>query len=228
MRILVVEDDAGIAHGLKLALGQQGWAVDCVESLSMAWSALCVENFDAVLLDLGLPDGDGITLLRKVREAPPGGMPDPSLPLIITTARDQVVARVSALDMGADDYLTKPFDSVELAARMRAVQRRVVGRSQTVLKHKELVVNPSTRQVTRAGRPVEVSVREFGVLLTLLEASPRILSRQQIETRIYNWEQAIESNAIDVHIHHLRRKLGDGLIQTVRGMGYFIPEEKST
>lgn len=228
MRILVVEDDAGIAHGLKLALGQQGWAVDCVESLSMAWSALCVENFDAVLLDLGLPDGDGITLLRKVREAPTGGMPDPSLPLIITTARDQVVARVSALDMGADDYLTKPFDSVELVARMRAVQRRVVGRSQTVLKHKELVVNPSTRQVTRAGRPVEVSVREFGVLLTLLEASPRILSRQQIETRIYNWEQAIESNAIDVHIHHLRRKLGDGLIQTVRGMGYFIPEEKST
>ena len=228
MRILVVEDDAGIAHGLKLALGQQGWAVDCVESLSMAWAALCVEDFDAVLLDLGLPDGDGITLLRKVREAPPGGMPDPSLPLIITTARDQVVARVSALDMGADDYLTKPFDSVELAARMRAVQRRVVGRSQTVLKHKELVVNPSTRQVTCAGRPVEVSVREFGVLLTLLEASPRILSRQQIETRIYNWEQAIESNAIDVHIHHLRRKLGDGLIQTVRGMGYFIPEEKST
>jgi two-component system response regulator QseB len=228
MRILVVEDDAGIAHGLKLALGQQGWAVDCVENLSMAWAALCVEAFDAVLLDLGLPDGDGLTLLRKVREAPAGGMPDPSLPLIITTARDQVVARVNALDMGADDYLTKPFDSVELVARMRAVQRRVVGRSQTVLKHKELVVNPSTCQVTHAGQPVEVSVREFGVLLTLLEASPRILSRQQIETRIYNWEQAIESNAIDVHIHHLRRKLGDGLIQTVRGMGYFIPEEKST
>ncbi len=227
MRILVVEDDAGIAHGLKLALAQLGWAVDCVDNLSMAWTALCVEAFDAVLLDLGLPDGDGITLLRRLREAPVGGMPNPAVPLIIATARDQVEARVRALDMGADDYLTKPFDSVELAARMRAVQRRVVGRSQTVLKREALVVDPSTRQVTHSGQAVDLSGREFGVLLALLEASPRVLSRQQIEARIYNWEQAIGSNAIDVHIHHLRRKLGDELIQTVRGMGYFIPEEKA-
>lgn len=227
MRILVVEDDAGIAHGLSLALGQQGWAVDCVENLALAWTALCVEPFDAVLLDLGLPDGDGTMLLRKLRSAPPGGMPDPSTPLLVTTAQDQVDARVQALDMGADDYLTKPFDSAELAARMRAVRRRAVGRSRAVLSREDIVVDPSTRQVTRAGQPVEVSAKEFSVLLVLLEASPRILSRQQIEARIYNWGQAVESNAVEVFIHHLRKKLGDGLIRTVRGVGYHIPEEKS-
>lgn len=225
MRILVIEDDAGITHGLNLALGQQGWAVDSVDTLAKAWAALKTESFDAILLDLGLPDGDGTTLLKKLREAPKGGTPDPSTPLLIMTARDQVAARVRALDMGADDYLTKPFDSSELAARMRAVRRRSMGRSEPTLRRGKLVVNPSTRQVHMADKLVELSVREFGVLLALLEASPRVLSRQQIETSLYRWSEALESNAIDVHIHHLRRKLGDGLIQTVRGIGYFVPED---
>lgn len=225
MRILVIEDDAGITHGLNLALGQQGWAVDSVDTLAKAWAALKTEPFDAVLLDLGLPDGDGTTLLRRLRETPVGEMPDPATPLLIMTARDQISARVRALDMGADDYLTKPFDASELAARMRAVRRRILGRSEPMLRRGSLSLNPSTRQVHVAGHPVELSAREFGVLLALLESSPRVLSRPQIETSLYRWEDAIESNAIDVHIHHLRKKLGDGVIQTVRGVGYFIPEE---
>lgn len=227
MRILVIEDDAGITHGLNLALGQQGWAVDSVDSLAKAWIALRAESFDAVLLDLGMPDGDGTGLLTRLRNSPKGEMPDPSTPLLIMTARDQVAARIKALDMGADDYLTKPFDSNELAARMRAVRRRSMGRSEPVLRRGSLTVNPSTRQVHMGDRQIELSVKEFGVLRALLESSPRVLSRQQIEASLYSWGDALESNAIDVHIHHLRKKLADGLIQTLRGVGYFIPEDRT-
>ena len=225
MRALVVEDDKGIAQGLALALGQQGWAVDCVASLEQGWSALRAEPFDAVLLDLGLPDGDGATLLHRLRQAPAMGCPDPATPVLIMTARDEVAARIDALDMGADDYLTKPFDAQELAARLRAVRRRSAGRSHPTLRHGRLELDPATRQVRNAGQPVDLSTREFGVLLSLLEASPRVLSRQQIEASLYRWDQALESNAIEVHVHHLRKKLGDGLIQTLRGVGYFIPED---
>jgi two-component system OmpR family response regulator/two-component system response regulator QseB len=196
-----------------------------VGSVSQAWAALRTEVFDAVVLDLGLPDADGATLLRRLREAPRGTLPDPATPLLVATARDRVAARVHALDLGADDYLTKPFDAHELAARLRAVRRRAMGRAQALLTRAGLVVDPAARQVRHAGQAVELSGREFGVLLALLEASPRVLSRQHIETRIYTWAQAIGSNAIDVHIHHLRRKLGEDLIQTVRGVGYFIPED---
>ncbi|MFT3720992.1 response regulator [Pseudorhodoferax sp.] len=225
MRALVVEDDPGISSGLALTLGQQGWAVDCVDALAPAWAALRAEPFDAVLLDLGLPDGDGATLLQQLRHAAPGRLPDPATPVLIMTARDQVAARIDALDTGADDYLTKPFDAHELAARLRAVRRRAAGRSQPQLRHGRLVVDPAARQVRLDGQPVELSAREFGVLLTLLEASPRVLSRQQIEASLYHWGQVLESNAIEVHVHRLRRKLGEGLIQTMRGVGYFVPED---
>ncbi len=225
MRVLVVEDDPGIAQGLRLTLGQSGWAVDCVDGLEPAWAALRVEPFDAVLLDLGLPDGDGAALLQRLRQAPAGRCPDPGTPVLIMTARDQVTSRITGLDMGADDYLSKPFDANELAARLRAVCRRAAGRPQPLLRHGTLEVDPAARQVRQAGRPVDLSAREFGVLLTLLQASPRVLSRQQIEASLYNFAQALESNAIEVHVHHLRRKLGDGLIQTMRGVGYFVPEE---
>jgi DNA-binding response OmpR family regulator len=223
MRVLVVEDDDGIATGLRTHLQLQGWAVDCVARLQPAWGALRAEPFDLVLLDLGLPDGDGTELLRRVRGAPSGTLPDPQTPVLIMTARDQVASRIQGLDLGADDYVTKPFDVDELGARMRALRRRAAGRAQPVLAWGDLEIDPSARTVTRAGHPVEVSAREFAVLLALLESSPRVLSRAQIEAQLYNFETTLDSNAIEVHVHHLRRKLGDGIIRTMRGVGYFAP-----
>ncbi|MBA2674515.1 response regulator transcription factor [Ramlibacter sp.] len=225
MRVLVVEDDDGIAAGLAATLGAQGWALDRVASLAAGWAALQAEAFDLVLLDLGLPDGEGGTLLRRLRGAPSGRMPDPQTPVLIMTARDEVASRIAGLDLGADDYLTKPFDPDELAARMRALRRRAAGRAQPVLAFGDLLVDPAARSVSRGGQPVELSAREFAVLLALLEASPRVLSRAQIEAKLYNWASSIESNAVEVHVHHLRRKLGDSAIRTVRGVGYFVPQE---
>jgi DNA-binding response OmpR family regulator len=227
MRVLVVEDDEGIARGLAAHLGRAGHAVDCTAGISMAWRALMGEPYDVVLLDLGLPDGDGTGLLRRLRAAPAGGLPDPGTPVLIMTARDQVASRIAGLDLGADDYLTKPFDPDELAARMRALRRRLAGRAQTVLRYGDLEVDPAARTVLRAGTPVELQGREFSVLLALLEARPHVLSRAQLEAKLYNWEQVLESNAIEVHVHKLRRKLGEGLIRTVRGVGYFIPAESA-
>ena len=223
MRVLVVEDDEGIAHGLSLALHQEGWAVDVVPSVAKATAALRAEPFEVVLLDLGLADGDGSEVLRHIREARAGGLPDPATPVLIMTARDQVASRIAGLDLGADDYVTKPFDPGELSARMRALRRRAAGRARALIRWGELEIDPAARAVKRAGQPVELSAREFGLLLVLVEASPRVLSRSQIETSLYNWGAALDSNAIEVHVHHLRRKLGEGVIRTMRGVGYFTP-----
>jgi len=225
MRVLVVEDDEAIAWALRSHLQAQGWAVDCAFGIATAWAALAVEKFDMVLLDLGLADGDGTELLRRLRRAPQGRLPDAGMPVLIMTARDQVASRIVGLDLGADDYVTKPFDPDELTARMRALQRRAAGRAQPTLAYGELVIDPAGRTVMRAGRSVELSAREFAVLLALLECRPRVLSRAQIEERLYSFDQALESNAIEVHVHHLRRKLGDALIRTVRGVGYYVPAE---
>jgi DNA-binding response OmpR family regulator len=225
MRVLAIEDDEGIAHGRGLALRQEGWAVDIAAGVTHAWAALGAEPFDMVLLDLGLADGDGMEVLQRLRHSPAGSLPDPDTPVLIMTARDQVASRIAGLDMGADDYVTKPFDAGELAARMRALRRRFAGRAQPTICWGELEIDPAARTVRRAGRPVELSAREFGVLLTLMEARPRVLSRQQIETSLYNFDQLLESNAIEVHVHHLRRKLGDSVIRTLRGVGYFVPPE---
>ena len=225
MRVLVVEDDKGIADGLAAHLGRAGHAVDCTPAIAAAWRALASEPYEVVLLDLGLADGDGSTLLRRLRAAPAGGLPDPATPVLIMTARDQVADRIEGLDLGADDYLTKPFDPDELAARMRALRRRHAGRARATLRHGDIEVDPATHTVTRAGEPVELSAREFSVLLALLEARPRVLSRAQIEAKLYNWDSALESNAIEVHVHRIRRKLGDALVRTVRGVGYYIPAE---
>jgi DNA-binding response OmpR family regulator len=225
MRVLVVEDDKGIADGLAAHLSRAGHAVDCTPAMAPAWRALAAEPFDVVLLDLGLADGDGTDLLRRLRHAPSGRLPDPATPVLIMTARDQVASRIAGLDLGADDYVTKPFDPDELTARMRALQRRAAGRAQPMLSHGDLLADPVGRTVTRAGRAVEISAREFAVLLALLECSPRVLSRAQIEERLYSFDQVLESNAIEVHVHHLRRKLGDALIRTVRGVGYYVPAE---
>ena len=233
MRILVVEDDCGIAAGLRLNLQQRGYAVDVADGIAAAWTALSGEVFDLVLLDLGLKDGDGGQLLQRIRNASPHAgalpelLPDPLTPVLIMTARDQVGDRISGLNLGADDYLVKPFDFDELEARMRALLRRAAGRAHPHLVHGDLVVDPAARRVLRAGQLVELAPREFTLLLLLLASRGRVLSRQQLEARLYSWDGAVGSNAVEVHIHHLRRKLGDALIQTLRGVGYFIPADDS-
>lgn len=223
MRVLVAEDDEGIAAGLQVALRQQGHAVDVAGSVSAGWSMLQAEPFDLLLLDLGLPDADGTELLRRLRASTAGRLPDAALPVLIMTARDEVASRIAGLDLGADDYVIKPFHPDELAARMRALRRRAAGRAQPLVHCGELSIDPAARSVQRNGRPVELSAREFAVLLALVEARPRVLSRPQIEAALYNFDGALESNAIEVHVHHLRRKLGEAAIRTLRGVGYFVP-----
>ena len=225
MRVLVVEDDDGIVAGLRVHLRQLGWAVDVTDGVASAWHALCAEPFDMVLLDLGLRDGNGAELLQRLRHAPAGRLPDSATPVLIMTAREQVSLRIQSLDTGADDYVTKPFDPDELAARMRALRRRAVGRALPLLVCGALQIDPSARSVHMAGQLVELSAREFGILLALVEVRPRVLSRSQIEAKLYNWDNALESNAVEVHVHHLRKKLGEGIIRTLRGVGYFVPEE---
>lgn len=225
MRVLVVEDDEGIAEGLRAHLRQHGDAVDVADGIASAWSALRAEPFDIVLLDLGLADGDGIQLLERLRRAAGSALPDPHTPVLIMTARDEVASRIASLDLGADDYVTKPFDPGELAARMRALRRRAEGRARPTIRCGDLEIDPGARSVLRRGEPVDLSAREFGVLLALAEVRPRVLSRVQLEQRLYNFESALESNAIEVHVHHLRRKLGDGVIRTLRGVGYFMPAD---
>ncbi len=230
MRALVVEDDPGIASGLSLSLRQAGYAVDVCGTLESAWTALCVEPFDAVLLDLGLPDGDGLDLLTRLRrqsERRPGqsSLPQRDLPVLIMTARDGVNDCITGLDGGADDYIVKPFDPNELLARLRAMLRRASGRSKPVIEYGDIVVDPATRSVERAGLPVALGGKEFALLLTLLQAKPQVLSKARLESAMYGFGEGLESNAIEVHVHHLRRKLGESLIKTVRGVGYFVPQE---
>ena len=225
MRVLVVEDDEGIAAGLEVHLRQLGWAADVMPSVNDAWLALCAEPFDVVLLDLGLRDGDGAEVLQRLRQAPPGQLPDSATPVLIMTARDQVSSRIQTLDLGADDYVTKPFDPDELAARMRALRRRAVGRAQALLVCGPIQIDPALRTVLLQGKPVNLSSREFGILLALVEVRPRVLSRAQIEARLYNWDNALDSNAVEVHVHHLRKKLGEGVVRTLRGVGYFVAED---
>ena len=217
MRILIVEHDAGIASGLAATLKGAGYAVDICDSLACASAALRTEAFDMALLDLGLPDGDGIDWLRKLRQE------GRTLPVLIMTARDALTDRVSGLDEGADDYLVKPFAPEELLARMRVALRRSEGRASPLLQHGDLVVNPAAHTVHRNGTLVPLRAKEFALLLALLRASGKVLSRQRLEEALYGFDDALESNALEVHIHHLRRKLGSDLLQTVRGVGYFVP-----
>ncbi len=224
MRLLLVEDDPDIASGLSASLQRQGGVVDTVHRLADAWAALRVEGYDAVLLDLGLPDGDGLTLLRRVRQPrAPATLPPTDLPILIMTARDAVPDRITGLDTGADDYLIKPFDVSELMARLRAAVRRAAGRASPLVLHGPLVVDPAARTVARDGQPVTLGQREYDLLLKLLLHRGQVLTRAQLEAALYGFDQGLESNAIEVHIHHLRRKLGDDLIRTVRGVGYFMP-----
>ncbi len=219
MRVLLVEDDRMIAKGMETALRQEGYAVDAMGDGRSAAEALRTSRFDLVLLDLGLPQRDGIEVLRELR-----GRGD-STPVIIVTARDDVRNRIEGLDAGADDYIIKPFDLDELSARMRSVLRRAAGRGDPCIKHRGISLNPVTHSVEREGVPLLLSAHEFSVLEALLQRPGAVLSRAQLEDRLYGWSGQIESNAIEVYIHGLRRKLGSDAIRTLRGVGYFIPKE---
>ena len=216
MRLLLVEDDRMIGESLRGALRLDGYAVDWVRDASAAQSTLASERFDLVLLDLGLPQGDGLDVLRALRAR------QDATPVIVLTARDGLGDRVAGLDAGADDYLVKPFELDELNARIRAVLRRHSGRAQPLLSHGGVTLDPATRQVTRNGVPVLLSAREFAVLEALMARPGALLSRAQLEDRLYGWGEEIESNAVSVYIHQLRRKLGAEFIQNVRGVGYFV------
>jgi two-component system, OmpR family, response regulator len=218
MRVLLVEDDAMIAGGLKSGLRQAGFAVDWVSDGAAADAALRTSSFDLVLLDLGLPKRDGHTVLRALRARGDGTA------VIVLTARDEIQHRIAGLNAGADDYIVKPFDLDEVIARMRSVLRRSAGRAEPAIQHGELRLDPTTRSVQLKGEPVALSAHEFAVLEALLQRPGTVLSRAQIEDRLYGWNESIGSNAVEVYIHGLRRKLGSDAIRTVRGVGYFVPK----
>lgn len=221
MRILVVEDDPLLGDALQAGLKQAGYAADWVQDGIQANHALSSENYTAVVLDLGLPRLSGLAVLQHLRNR------QSSLPVLILTARDTVEDRVRGLDQGADDYLVKPFDMGELAARLRALIRRSTGHTHPMLRVGEVELDPAGHTVSYQGKPMELSGREFTVLQTLMLNAGRVLSRAQLEDKLYAWGQEVESNTVEVHIHHLRRKLYPGLIQTIRGVGYLIQRDRT-
>lgn len=207
-----------IAQGLQTALRQSGFAVDLMRDGKSAAAALQTSTFDVVLLDLGLPHRDGLDVLRELRKR------GDSTPVIVLTARDEIQHRIAGLDAGADDYIVKPFDLDEVMARMRSVLRRATGRGDSSIQHGELRLDLLSRTIERNGMAVSVSAHEYAVLEALLQRPGAVLSRTQLEDRLYGWDDQIASNAVEVYIHGLRRKLGSDAIRTVRGVGYFVPK----
>jgi len=218
VRLLLIEDDPMIGTSVQRGLRGEGHAVDWVRDGVAAELALVDTGYALVLLDLGLPRRDGIAVLTRMRER------GDATPVLVLTARDSVSDRVRGLDAGADDYLVKPFDLNELSARIRALTRRTHGQSSPVLRWGGFELDPAARTVALEGQPVAVAAREFALLEALIEAGGKPLSRSQLEERIYGWGEEVGSNAVEVHIHALRRKLGNGAIRNLRGVGYFIPE----
>jgi DNA-binding response OmpR family regulator len=221
MRILLVEDDPMIGASVVSGLAGEGHAVDWVRDGAAAESAATTHPYALVLLDLGLPKRDGLEVLKRLRAR------RLDLPVLVMTARDTVRDRVAGLDAGADDYLVKPFDLDELLARVRALARRAAGRAKPVVERGPLSLNPATHEVRWHGAPVEVSGREFALLAALAERAGAVVSRAQLEERLYGWNEAIGSNAVEVHIHNLRRKLGEDAIRTVRGLGYRLGTDRT-
>jgi two-component system OmpR family response regulator/two-component system response regulator QseB len=222
MRILLAEDDPLLGDGLRAGLRQLGFRVDWVREGAAAERELRAEPYAAAVLDLGLPLKDGMDVLAAIRRS---GI---AVPVLVLTARDAVPDRVRGLDIGADDYVVKPVDLHELAARLRALVRRAHGQPQECLTAQEVMLDPAARSVQQAGAPVTLSAREFDLLHALMLNAGRVLSREQLEQHLYSWGREVESNAVEVHIHHLRRKLGAALIQTVRGVGYMLLRENPT
>lgn len=222
MRILLIEDDELLGDGICVGLKHYGHTVDWVKDGKSAYQVLTIprENFDMIVLDLGLPKMEGLDLLKRIREK------NINTPVVILTARETVEDRVKGLDVGADDYLTKPFDLGELCARMRALQRRSKARAKPVLTYGEIVLDPASHTVALAGEQVSISRREFALLQKLLENAGRVISREQLNQTLYGWGENIDSNALEVHIHNLRKRFGTDLIRTIRGVGYMVEKEK--
>lgn len=221
MRILLAEDDTLLGDGLQSGLRQLGFQVDWVRDGMAAERELRAQIYDAAVLDLGLPRKDGLEVLSGIRQA--GCV----TPVLVLTARDAVPDRIRGLDVGADDYVVKPVDMQELAARLRALVRRAHGQPQECLRAQDVVLDPAARSVHQAGQPVTLSIREFDLLQALMLSANRVLSREQLEQQLYSWGREVESNAVEVHVHNLRRKLGSALIHTVRGVGYMLQRDAS-
>ena len=219
MRLLVIEDDPMIGTAVRTGLLQAGFAVDWVTDGGAAHVALRDGTYDLAVLDLGLPGKDGMAILAALR------MASNSIPILIASARDTVRDRIQGLEAGADDYVLKPFDLDELIARVRALLRRHAGNASPLLRCGRLALDPVRKLVTCAGEPIELSAKEFAILEALMQRPGAVLSRQKLEESIYGWGREIASNAVEVHLHHLRRKLGTSVIRNVRGVGYRVAEE---
>lgn len=221
MRILLAEDDIMLGEALQDALHAQGFVVDWLKDGEAALQALLNDSFDLLILDLGLPRRDGMDVLTTIRRR------EMDIPVLILTARDATSDRIAGLDAGADDYLLKPFDLGELSARLRALLRRRSGRARPEIRHGELRVDPAAQRVFLSENEIILPRREYMLLKELLDHAGEVLTRDKLEAALYGWMEEVESNTLEVHIHHLRKKLGSDFIRTVRGVGYMIPAEKA-
>ena len=219
MRVLLVEDDALLGAAIQAGLEQSDYTVDWLRDGAQGASALRTAEPDLLILDIGLPGRSGLEILAELRAR------GSNLPVLLLTARDTVSDRIAGLDSGADDYLVKPFDLGELTARLRAIARRRGGRAEAVIRHGDLVLDPASRAVTMAGESVSLSAKATMILEALLERPGIPVSRERLELTLYGWNEGVDSNTIEVHVHHLRKKLGKDLIRTVRGLGYMIPKQ---
>lgn len=219
MQILLVEDDASLAAGLKSALGREGFAANHVATGREAILAAKADRPDIIVLDLGLPDMDGLDVLTQLRQL------DEPVPVLVLTARDSLDDKISGLDRGADDYLAKPFDMQELAARLRVFERRLATAKTSTIVIGDVELDTSAHSVSICGEKVELPRREYMLLKTLMESAGRVLTREALETRLYSWGEEVTSNALEVHIHHLRKKLPENMIRTVRGIGYTVAQQ---
>jgi len=219
MQILLVEDDLPLARGLQQALGKQGYVVNHVSTGEAALHVIKFDKPDLVILDIGLPDIDGITVLKKARKI------DKELPVLMLTARDSVDDKVAGLDSGADDYLVKPFEMTELLARLRVLERRIASVKSNAITIGEVSLDTVTQEVMANGNAVDLARREYMLLKNLMENAGRVQTRSVLETRLYSWGEEVSSNAVEVHIHRLRKKLGNDFIKTIRGVGYKVNAE---
>jgi two-component system response regulator QseB len=218
MRLLLIEDDVALGEGIHQALNREGYTVDWVKDGGSGLHALLSEEFDLAILDLGLPKLDGLSVLRRLRET------GSSLPVLVLTARDATEDRIAGLDAGADDYLIKPFDLNELKARLRALLRRSAGRAQVAIEHAGIRLDPATQQVSYNASPVSLTPKEYQLLHELLSPPGRVMTRERLIQLLYGWNEQAESNTLEVHIHHLRKKFSSELIRTVRGVGYLVED----
>lgn len=221
MRLLLVEDDAILGDGLKAGLTMDGYAVDWLTDGAQADEALRLNSYDLVVLDLNLPRMDGMTVLKNLRKR------KNKTPVLVLTARDGVSERVAGLDSGADDFVCKPFDLAEICARLRALIRRHDGDGSPVLEYKGIAIDPAAHQVHFNGKPLELSNKEYAILHFLLSHKGQVKSRERLEASLYSFDSEVSSNAVEVHIHHLRRKLGNDLIRNIRGVGYIIDDNEA-